>query len=61
VSVTVEIGAGSMWGSDITVDQIMAQASEEAVKKLRRILAQNSVDATVVDDPRVTVVIAAIV
>ena len=68
VQVTVEIPCSS-WGADCTVEQVLKQAGEEAVGRLRRAFdrASGVGDGTIVNearswrivgDPRVVVVLA---
>jgi len=54
VQVIIEVDTSS-WGKDCTVNQILRQASEEAVNKVRRMIETNN--ARIVGDP---VVIATI-
>jgi hypothetical protein len=58
LQVTLDLPAGSTWGSDCSIDQIFRQAGEETVQGLRNLLSQHYGPSARVIDSKVTAVFA---
>ena len=54
VAVVVEFDLPSSWGSDCTCEQILDQASEEAVNHLRRIFKDQAI---MIGKPKIYIVV----
>lgn len=57
VQVTLEIDAGSSWGKDCTVAQVMDQASRESLQRLTATLQAAKTRVRIVGEPKVIAVL----